>query len=114
MQYLIGEVLISTDHLDLITDKIYLLAKVIALQLLHSIVILALEGHILHFLCVLCEDEGKALPLQAWKRPFRLKELEVPKSSRQSAHEGGKVVSPAHLPPLPPGGVDGTRYMLRG
>ena len=27
--------------------------------------------------------------------------------SRQSAHEGGKVVSPTHLPPLPPGNIPG-------
>jgi hypothetical protein len=29
--------------------------------------------------------------------------------SRQSAHEGGKVVSPTHRPPLPPGNIPGTR-----
>jgi hypothetical protein len=28
--------------------------------------------------------------------------------SRQSAHEGGKVVSPMHRPPLPPGNIPGT------
>jgi hypothetical protein len=28
--------------------------------------------------------------------------------SRQSAHEGGKVVSPTHRPPLPPGNIPGT------
>jgi len=33
--------------------------------------------------------------------------------SRQSAHEGGKVVSPAHRPPLPPGNVSGTRFCWR-
>jgi len=30
--------------------------------------------------------------------------------SRQSAHEGGKVVSPAHRPPLPPGNIPGTHF----
>jgi len=31
--------------------------------------------------------------------------------SRQSAHEGGKVVSPTHqLPPLPPGNIPGTHF----
>jgi len=30
--------------------------------------------------------------------------------SRQSAHEGGKVVSPTHQPPLPPGNTPGTHF----
>ena len=30
--------------------------------------------------------------------------------SRQSAHEGGKVVSPTHRPPLPPGNIRGTHF----
>jgi len=36
--------------------------------------------------------------------------LGVPRSlvSRQSAHEVGKVVSPPHWPPLPPGNIPGT------
>jgi hypothetical protein len=29
---------------------------------------------------------------------------------RQSAHEGGKVVSPAHRPPLPPRNIAGTHF----
>ena len=35
---------------------------------------------------------------------------------RQSAHEGGKDVSPTHSPPLPPGDIAGTRlcYGLSG
>jgi len=28
-----------------------------------------------------------------------------PKISRESAHEGGKFVSPTHRPPLPPGNI---------
>jgi len=32
--------------------------------------------------------------------------------SRQSAHEGGKVVSPTHRPPLPPGNIPGTNFCL--
>ena len=31
--------------------------------------------------------------------------------SRQSAHEGGKVVSPTHRPPLPPGNISGTIFV---
>jgi len=30
--------------------------------------------------------------------------------SRQSAHEGGKVVSPTHRPPLPPGNIPDTHF----
>jgi len=30
--------------------------------------------------------------------------------SRQSAHEGGKVVSPMHRQPLPPGNITGTHF----
>ena len=32
---------------------------------------------------------------------------------RQSAHEGGKVVSPTHRPPLPPGSIPGTHSCQR-
>jgi hypothetical protein len=31
----------------------------------------------------------------------------------QSAHEGGKVVSPTHRPPLPPGNIPGTHFCWR-
>jgi len=30
--------------------------------------------------------------------------------SKQSVHEGGKVVSPTHRPPLPPGNIPGTHF----
>jgi hypothetical protein len=33
-----------------------------------------------------------------------------PQNSRQSAHECGKVVSPTHRPPLPPGNIPGTHF----
>ena len=33
--------------------------------------------------------------------------------SRQSAHEGGKVVNPTHWPPLPPGNIAGTHFCYR-
>ena len=35
--------------------------------------------------------------------PLELQEVEAPRISRQSAHEGGKVVSPTPRPLLPPG-----------
>ena len=43
----------------------------------------------------------KAIPLLSWTGP---------EGSRQSAHEGGQVVSPTHRPPLPPGNIPGTRF----
>jgi hypothetical protein len=33
--------------------------------------------------------------------------------SRQSAREGGKIVSPTHRPPLPPGNIPGTHFCSR-
>jgi hypothetical protein len=33
-------------------------------------------------------------------RPLGFQEVEAPRISRQSAHEGGKVVSPTHSTPL--------------
>jgi len=44
--------------------------------------------------------KGKAIPLQAWTGPEGTRRLRFP-DVRQSAHEGGKVVSPMHQPPLP-------------
>jgi len=44
-------------------------------------------------------EKGKAIPLQAWtgsEGPRRLRLLNF-----KTAHEGGKVVSPTHRPPLP-------------
>ena len=35
--------------------------------------------------------------------PLGLQEVETPRNTRQSSREGGKVVSPTHRPPLPPG-----------
>jgi hypothetical protein len=42
-----------------------------------------------------------------------LQEVESPRMSRESAHEGGKVVSLTHLPPLSPGGNHGNHFCLR-
>jgi hypothetical protein len=48
--------------------------------------------------------------LQAYFRPLGLLNVEAPRVSRQSAGEGGKVVSPRHWPPLPPGDISATCY----
>jgi hypothetical protein len=46
---------------------------------------------------------GKNYPITGLDRPLGLQEVEASKSSRQSAHDSGKVVSPTYGPPLPPG-----------
>jgi len=47
------------------------------------------------------EGKAKALPLQAWTGPEGSRSLRLP-DFKQSAHEGGKFVSPTHRPPLHP------------
>jgi hypothetical protein len=42
------------------------------------------------------------------ERPQGLQEVQAPKIFRQSAHEGDKVVSRTHRPPLPPAKIPGT------
>jgi len=41
-------------------------------------------------------------PITRLDSPLGLQEVEATRISRQSAHEGGKVVNPTHLPSLPP------------
>jgi hypothetical protein len=57
----------------------------------------------------LFKDKDKAIPLQALTGPKGSRRLRLP-DFRQSAHEGGKVVSPTHQPPLPPGNIPGTHF----
>jgi hypothetical protein len=49
---------------------------------------------------------SKSYPITGLDRPLGLKEFEASRISRQSAHDGGKVVSPTHRLPLPPGDGD--------
>jgi hypothetical protein len=52
-------------------------------------------------------------PITGLDRPLGLQEVEAPRISRQSAHEGGKAVSPTHRPPLLPGDIRGTHFCWR-
>ena len=56
------------------------------------------------------KGKGKAFPLQAFDRPLGSQEVEAPRISRQSAQEGGKVVSPTHRLSLPPGRISSTHF----
>jgi hypothetical protein len=56
--------------------------------------------------------KGKAIPLQALTGPEDSRRMRL-QILRQSAREGGKVVSPTHRPPwppLPPGNIIGTHF----
>ena len=53
--------------------------------------------------------KGKAVPLQAWNGPEGSRKLRFP-DFMTTAEDGGKVVSPTHRPPLPPGNTPGTHF----
>ena len=53
--------------------------------------------------------KGKTIPLQAWTGPEGFRRLRL-----QSAHEGGKVVSPTHRPPLHQGNISCYSFLLEG
>jgi len=55
----------------------------------------------IYTLSLLPTRQCTAIPLYAWTTPQVLQEVEAPRISIQSAHEGGKVVSPKHRLPLP-------------
>jgi hypothetical protein len=51
-----------------------------------------------------CDREApktEKIPYSGLDRPLGFQETETPRLSRRSAHEGSKVVSPTHRPPLP-------------
>ena len=56
------------------------------------------------------EYKRKGIPTQAWTGPLGLQEVEAPRISRQSAHEGDNVASRTHQPPLSPGDIRGTHF----
>jgi len=55
--------------------------------------------------------KGKAVPLQAYtySGPEGSRKLRFP-DFMTTAQDGGKVVSPMHRPPLPPGNTSGTHF----
>ena len=53
--------------------------------------------------------KGKAVPLEVWSDPEGSRKLRFP-DFITTAQDGGKVVSLAHRPPLPPGNTPGTRF----
>jgi len=52
----------------------------------------------------------KSNPYTGLDCPLGPKKDEAPSISRQPAHEGGKVVSLTHRPPLPPGNILGNHF----
>jgi hypothetical protein len=53
---------------------------------------------------------SQSYPIRALDRPAKLQVVEAPRISKQSAHEGGKVVSPTHRPPLTPSKTPDTHF----
>ena len=53
--------------------------------------------------------KGKTVPLHAWSGPEVSRKLKFP-DFMITAHDGGKVVSLTHRPPLPPGIAPGTHF----
>ena len=55
------------------------------------------------------KGKGKAVPLQVWIGPNGSRKLRFP-DFMTMAQDGGKVVSPIHRSPLPPGNTPGTHF----
>jgi len=49
-------------------------------------------------------------PYRGLEMSYRIKEVKATRISRKLAHEGGKIVSPAQRPHLPPGDTAGTHF----
>ena len=61
-----------------------------------------------HLLCI-----RYSCSITGLEKPLGLHEVETARIVRQSAHEGGKVVSLRFRPPLPPGNILGTHLCYR-
>jgi hypothetical protein len=55
------------------------------------------------------KGKAKAIPLQALAGPEGSRRLRLP-DFKKSTHEGDKIVSPTHRPPLPPRNIPGTYF----
>ena len=55
------------------------------------------------------DNEGKAVPLQAWSGPQGSRKLSF-SDFMTTAQDGGKFVSLTHRPSLPPGNAPGTYF----
>jgi len=55
------------------------------------------------------KSKGKAVPVQTWSGPEGSRKLRFP-DFMTTAHDGDKVVSLTHRPPLPPGNTPGTHF----
>jgi len=89
----------------------------------HILFKLSCEGNLKQYLkfyglCCFCviylpvdniRKKGTAVPLQAWIGPVVPRKLRFP-DYMTTAQDGGKVVSPTHRPPLPPGNALGTHF----
>jgi hypothetical protein len=62
-----------------------------------------------HCCLLVGKGKGKTIPFQAFIDPEGSRRLRLP-DFKQLTHEGGKVVSPTHRPPLPPGNIPGTHF----
>ena len=58
------------------------------------------------------DNEGKAVPLQAWSGPQGSRKLSF-SDFMTTAQDGGKFVSLTHRPPLPPGNAPGNHFCYR-
>ena len=60
---------------------------------------------------IIIKKKGKCKAIRG--QPLTVPGVRGSQISRQSAHEGGKVVSLMHQPPLPPGNIPGTHFCYR-
>jgi hypothetical protein len=76
-----------------------------------------MHSDLIHILLVLNKQMSTQLVqpclgilFQVWTGPLGFQEVEASTISRQSAHDGGKVVGCTHLPSLSPGDMPGTHF----
>ena len=67
------------------------------------------NGGLANFSPSYSKGKGKAVPLEVLSGPEGSRKLKFPDFTT-TAQDGGKVVSPTHRPPLPPGNAPGTHF----